>query len=326
MALLTTRSQRASDVSSKARVEVFRLVAWAPHRQNRVREVCERVTVHVSPSVKVSLLASHYRFYVKERRADTQTLIIGKILTLASYHAAHRANTHQILTTVGHIRRSAVPPAHRRARLGAHDSRPTGAGGLHPPQRAHERPDGHRPHRSHRRAQQRDRRDRSPRPLLHAVDEARRRALLLEVEEEPCAHGRAPPSPHAPQVHLGSRSGMGIRRAMGAAASSASGWAGPTRKKAHICAPIVAEMHRLLQLRLGGDVGKKSELQLDDRSSATEARHDQLHALSRARGHLSATKWACEVSIAGRRAPRVRRRLLWHTPCDGALEPADVDR
>ena len=50
------------------------------------------------------------------------------------------------LTKVGHIRRSAVPPAHRRARLGAHDTRPAGAGGLRPPQRAHELRDGRRPH------------------------------------------------------------------------------------------------------------------------------------------------------------------------------------
>ena len=191
-----------------------------------------------------------------------------------------------------------MPPAYWRARLGAHDSRQTGVGGLRPPQRAHERPDGHRPHWPQRRAQQRDRRRRSPRPLLLAADEAQRHALLLQVEEEPCAHGRAPPRPHATQVHVGWRSGMGIRRAMGAAASSASEQAGPTRRKAHMCAPIVAEMNRLLQLRLGGGVGKKSQLQLDDRSSATEARHDQLHALSRARGHRTGTTVGSEECIA----------------------------
>ena len=196
MVLLTTRSQHASDVSSNARVEVFRLVAFAPHRRNSVRDVCERVTVHVSPIVKVLLLASHYHFYVKTRRTGTQTLIIGKFLTLTSHGAAHRAHAHQILTEVGHIRRSAVPPAHWRAHLGAHDARPTDAGGLRPPQRARERTDGHRPHRTYRCAQQRDRRGRSPRPLLLADDEARWRALLLDVEEEPCAHVGAPQPAH----------------------------------------------------------------------------------------------------------------------------------
>ena len=109
------------------------------------------------------------------------------------------------LTKVGHIRRSAVPPAHRRARLGAHDTRPAGAGGLRPPQRAHELRDGHRPHRPHEPVEQRDRRGRSPRRLLLAAHQARRHALLLQVEEEPCAHGHGPSRPHATQVHLGWR-------------------------------------------------------------------------------------------------------------------------
>ena len=48
------------------------------------REVCERVTVYVSPLVKVSLLASHHHLYVQARRTDTQTLIIRTFLSLAS--------------------------------------------------------------------------------------------------------------------------------------------------------------------------------------------------------------------------------------------------
>ena len=62
---------------------------------------------------------------------------------------------------------------------------------------------------------------------------------------------------------------MGMRRALCAAASSASGRAGTAHKSAYMCVPIVVETSRLLQLRLGGDVGEKSQLQLDDRSSAT---------------------------------------------------------
>ena len=108
--------------------------------------------------------------------------------------------------------------------------------------------------------------------------------------------------------------------------SSASGRAGTGHNSAHIGAPIVAEMCRLHQLQLGGDVEKKSQLQLDDRSSATEARHELQSVLSRAHGHRSATKWECEVCTAYGCAPRVRQGLGCCARSGRALEPAHVGR
>ena len=102
---------------------------------------------------------------------------------------------------VGHIRRSAVPPAHRRARLGAHDARPPRAGGLRPPQRAHELRDGGAASTLLCGMEPRERLGRSLLRLLLAAGRAAQQAQPLRVEDASCAQGDQRRSPHRSQVH-----------------------------------------------------------------------------------------------------------------------------
>ena len=114
---------------------------------------------------------------------------------------SHRSRTTPNVPKIGHIRRSAVPPAHRCAQLDAYDTRSLGATGLRPTQRARERPDGHRPHRHLAAWRQQERLGRSPLRLLLTADRAARQAQLLRVEEVFRAHLHLRRHAHQARVH-----------------------------------------------------------------------------------------------------------------------------
>ena len=114
---------------------------------------------------------------------------------------AHRTHAHQVLTKVGHIRHSVVPTAHRRARLGAHNARPADAGGLRPPQRAHELRDGGAVSTLLCVIEPRERLGRSPLRLLLAAECAAQQAQPVRVEDASCAQGDQRRRPHRSRVH-----------------------------------------------------------------------------------------------------------------------------
>ena len=107
----------------------------------------------------------------------------------------------QIHAHIGHIRRSAVPPAQRRAQLGAYDSRRRGAAAPRPPQRPRVQPDGGTPQRLLSRMEPRERRGRSPLLLRLVAGRAAQQAQPIHVEEASCAHGHHQQHAHQSPVH-----------------------------------------------------------------------------------------------------------------------------
>ena len=151
-----------------------------------------------SKSVHICIALSFLRADTSRRRTNTHHphIYVTCVVRCRVSHTCTPA-----LTKVGHIRRSAVPPAHRRARLGAHNARPPGAGGLRPPQRAHELRDGGAASTLLCGIEPRERLGRSPLRLLLAAGRAAQQAQPVRVEDASCAHGDQWRSPHRSRVH-----------------------------------------------------------------------------------------------------------------------------